>query len=142
MAVMIACLLATNIAYARKVTTLVSSTAPFTAYRTYAWMPGMPASHPLVEQDIRALVVMELAARGLNPVNELSDLYVSTSVVTQERTPGAFNTLIVEMYDAHTGQLVWRAAASSKVSTRPWENTERLNDRVERIFETYPINLR
>jgi Domain of unknown function (DUF4136) len=144
LAALLTCVLIANATYAHKVTTTVNPTAPFGSYRTYAWMPGTPAPHPLAEQRIRASVVMELASKGLNAVDEFSDLYVATHMIAREDSRVVDNgfTLIVEIYDAHTRQLIWRAVASDTFRPKPSRNADRVDHALEEIFEKYPINPR
>src|SRR3954471_5213244 len=130
----IACVAMATIAYAQKVTTDSNPAAPFASYKTYAWTQGTPASSPLGEQRIHALVGAQLAAKGLSPVATAPDLFVATGTVTQEHPQLVVNgfgwglggttasvenytvgTLVVDLYDAKTRQVVWRGVATDSV---------------------------
>ena len=151
----VACVLLAAAVSAQKVTTDSTPSAPFGSYGRYAWTDGTPAPNPLVEQRIHARVNAELAWRGLTESNT-PDLYVATHAVTQQhpqlivngfgRDPGAaasvetyaMGTLVVELYDAHTRQMVWRGVAIDSISDKPEKNTQRINKALQKMFAKYP----
>lgn len=156
MLVPIACVLLATIAYAQKVSVDSNQSAPFASYRTYAWTQGTPAPESLFEQRIHAGVSAQLAAKGLMQVNDAPDLYVATHAVTQEHPQLVVNgfrwglgatatvqeyavgTLVVDLYDAKTREMVWRGVATDSVSDKPQKNTERINKALEKMFAKYP----
>ena len=151
----VACVLLAAAVYAQKVTTDSNRSAPFGSYGRYAWTVGTPAPNPLVEQRIHARVNAELAWRGLTESNT-PDLYVATHAVTPQHPqlivngfgwgPGAaasvetyaMGTLVVDLYDVHTRQLVWRGVATDSVSDKPQKNTPRINKALQKMFAKYP----
>jgi len=151
----VACVLLAAAVYAQKVTTDSNRSAPFGSYGRYAWRDGTPAPDPLVEQRVHTIVNAELASRGLTESNT-PDVYVATHAVTQQHPqlivngfgwgPGGvasvdtytMGTLVVDLYDAHTGQMVWRGVAPDSVSDKPEKNTQRINKAVQKMFAKYP----
>jgi Domain of unknown function (DUF4136) len=152
----IAFVLLATIAYAQKVTFDSNPSAPFASYKTYAWTQGTPASETLMEQRIHAGVAAQLAAKGLMPTDAAPDLFVATHAVTQDHPQLVVNgfgwglggtasvenytvgTLVVDLYDAKTRQMVWRGVATDSVSDKPQKNTERINKALEKMFAKYP----
>ena len=59
--------------------------------------------------------------------------YATASVQTYET-----GTLIVDLYDARTKQLVWRGTAAGTLSDKPEKNTAKMNKAVAKMFEQYP----
>ena len=47
-------------------------------------------------------------------------------------------TLVVDLYDAHTRQMVWRGVATDSVSDKPQKNTPRINKALQKMFAKYP----
>ena len=151
----IACVLLAAAVYAQKVTMDSNPSAPFGSYGRYAWTDGTPAPDPLVEQRIHAIVNAELSARGLTESNT-PDLYVATHTVTQQHPQLVVNgfeggpvgaasvdtytmgTLVVDLYDAHTRQMVWRGVATDSVSDKSEKNAQRINKAVQKMFAKYP----
>lgn len=151
----IACVLLAAAVHAQKVTTDSNPSAPFGSYGRFAWADGTPAPNPLVEQRVHTMVNAELAWRGLTESNT-PDLYVATHAVTQQHPqlivngfgggPGtaaavetyAIGTLVVDLYDAHTRQIVWRGVATDSVSDRPEKNAQRISKALQKMFAKYP----
>jgi len=151
----VACVLLAAAVHAQKVTTDSNPSALFGSYGRYAWTDGTPAPNTLVEQHIHAMVNAELAWRGLTESNT-PDLYVATHAVTQQHPqlvvngfgwgPGAaasvetyaMGTLVVDLYDAHTRQMVWRGVSTDSVSDKPEKITPRINKALQKMFAKYP----
>ena len=139
--------------------------ANFAAYRTYAWVGATTlAADDLNHARIVAAVDRELAAKGLaqadsgaNPdmqvlylVGLRQDLelngYENRLVVPDDGAswarvePVPVGTLAVEIIDAKSHALVWRAAATKDLdlgqSPDRWERN--LNKAVEKMFKHYP----
>lgn len=137
--------------------------ADYSGYRTYAWITGTEAANPLVEQRIKSAVDRQLAAKGLTKVADSPDLQVathaSTSVEQQVNVesfgygyPGLgwggwsssmvnvrnvdVGTLLLDLVDASSEQLVWRGVATDVVGHTVSEQT--VNKTVERMLKRYP----
>ena len=147
------------VASAQKVTVDADPSATFSAYRTYAWTAGTPSPNPLGEDRIHASVDQQLAAKGFTMAAN-PDVYVATQVVTREQKElvasgfgggwgfGGYGTasvetyvqgtLVVDVYDAQTKKLVWRAKATDTASDKPEKNTAKINKALAKMFERYP----
>src|SRR6476646_909561 len=142
-------------AYAEKVTVDANPSAPFGSYKTYGWTNGTPAPNPLAEQGIHSMVAAQLAARGLAESNT-PDMFVATHAVTAQHPQLIVNgfdwglggtasvetytvgTLVVDLYDAHTKQMVWRGVATDSGSDKPEKNTQRIDKALGKMFSKYP----
>ncbi len=138
----------------------------FAPLKTFSWMvkPARATSKAgLYDKRIKSAVNSQLEAKGFEkkPIN--SDFIVAYHVGVKERinvqdwgygygrrryyrgrdirvqqyTQG---TLILDIVDAQTKQLIWRGTAQGAVdpSASPQERQERLNEAVSKILEKFP----
>jgi len=47
-------------------------------------------------------------------------------------------TLVVDLFDTETKQVVWWSTASDTVSDKPEKNAKHLNEAVEKMFKDFP----
>ena len=47
-------------------------------------------------------------------------------------------TLVIDMYDGSSKQLVWRGMASDTLSSKPEKNTQNLDKAIDKLFEKFP----
>ena len=47
-------------------------------------------------------------------------------------------TLVVDLFDTETKQVVWWGAASDTISNKPEKNEKHLNEAVEKMFKDFP----
>ena len=155
-----ALLIAPAVVIAQKVTIDSDPAGQFASYKTYGWTAGTPASNPLAESRIHAAVEQQLAAKGFTKSNN-PDVMVATLVATKEQKQliadgfgGGFmwgggyatatvqtyvqGTLVVDVYDAHKKQLVWRATGTDTLSSKPEKNTHKVEKALAKMFEKYP----
>jgi hypothetical protein len=144
-----------------QVTTHPDPQADFSRYRTYAWADGAPA-RPELEEEIRAAVDRQLAARGLRPVaaGGSPDLRVSTYASVDEEKlvlPDQWGydlgpvglgssrvstvtipmgTLLVDLVEAGAGKLVWRGEA--KKALEGPVSGKQVEQVVRKLFAGYP----
>jgi len=144
--------------------------ANFTQYKTFAWMPSSAPttttsiSRPsgLLDSRIRNAVNTQMAAKGFtgddaNP-DILANYYAGAKDVVQVNDLGygygyhgwagggvdvstyTEGTLVVDLFDAQTKQLVWRAVAQGAVSpgASPEEQEAKVNSVVAQMFAAYP----
>lgn len=135
-------------------------TADLSRYRTYAWITGTQAANPMIEQRIRRAVDHQLAAKGLRKVKEAADLQVathaSTRVEQQVNTEslgygysGAgwsgnmvnvrnvdVGTLMLDLVDASSQQLVWRGMATAVVGHSM--SQEKMDKTVGKMLSSFP----
>jgi hypothetical protein len=147
-------------ALAQKVATDYDRRTNFANYQTYAWIASKnPAPDPLWNQRIIENIDRQLAAKGLTRVDAAADLYVTYNGNLRNNTSlqgfgtggrwmgGNFSinqvtevegTLVVELYDGQTEQLVWRGNATETASDKTDKNIAKLEKAVEKLFREYP----
>lgn len=134
----------------------------FSRYRTYAWIAGAPGRDPALESQIQTAVDQELPFKRLQKLETSGrpDLYVSICVTVDEDRvvqpdqwgydlgtvgvdgshAGALTlprgTLLVDLVDSGSRQLVWRGQASQAVDRQASEET--IRKAVREIFRPYP----
>jgi hypothetical protein len=127
-----------------------------------------PPRDPLMAQRALKGVAYHLTLKGLREVEETPDLVVVLyGVLDQEKqlnvtgygygpgwgrwggawgggtataTTTTYNigTLVVDMYDATTKQIVWRGVGSDTISDKPEKNEKKLNKALEKMFQKFP----
>ena len=138
----------------------------FAKYHTYKWVPIKGGSHPnqIVDSQIKQAVDSQLAAKGLTKTDdEKADLYVGYQIaVDQEKQWNAYGmggawrfgggmatatsstidvgTLVLDMYDPTTKQLVWtgRATKTMSPSNNPEKNQKNLDKAMQKLLKHYP----
>jgi hypothetical protein len=148
-------------ALAQTVTTDNDPKAPFATYKAYAWAQGTAAQNPLNETRIHDGVDARMVAAGFKLVNDNADVNVASHAVAQEkkelnamgmggglRFGGGMATakvdtyvvgsLVVDLYDGKTKQLVWRGAATDTMSDKPEKNAEMIGKALDKMFKAYP----
>lgn len=149
-------------AAAQKVNTDFDAAANFAGFKTYAWTAGTPAPDQLAEKRIHDMVNKALAGKGLAAAegNAPSDLVVATHLVAKEQKElnavgygGGLRfggggtarvdtliqgTLVVDLYDAKSKQLVWRGTATDTASDKSAKNTEKEQKAIDKMFKDYP----
>ena len=137
----------------------------FAKLKSYRWaeIASRAESNPLVVQRVSAAVDAQLKAKGYTPAGGQADFLLMAHVGRQDRIqvtdwgwgygPRAAwygggvdvyqyeeGSLIVDVADARTQQLVWRGSATSIIdpNATPEERTERINEAVAKMFEEFP----
>jgi hypothetical protein len=140
--------------------------ADFSHFKTYAWGKGTPAKNPLMAQRIVEAIDQNLAAKGLQKVEDPSaaDLIViyhaavgtqtqlnttdmgggwgwrwggtGMSTTTVDKIPTG--QLVVDIGDAKTKKLLWMGNASDTLSDKPEKNADKINKVVKKMFEKFP----
>jgi hypothetical protein len=154
-------------AQAQNVTYDYDRSAPFAAYRTYAWVPGTDVPDPLVHKRIVAAIDSELAAKGLRKVDATThpDVVVAYHATfdtnlqitgfgsgwggyrfagTRSGTARAeeilVGTLIVDVVDARSRSIVWRGTATKDVNLKadPEKRDKNIARAAAKLFKHYP----
>jgi hypothetical protein len=134
--------------------------ADFDSYSTFTWLQGKPAARQSAQDVIEATLVDELAREGLSLVEHDADLYVAvwvipgkhslrelddpvawdywTGVQTTDALDVGEGTLIVDLIDGESDQLVWRALSSGSVKGNVKRIKRRLPGKVAHMFDSYP----
>lgn len=158
-------LIATGRVSAQDVKYNFMSGTDFSKYHTYKWVAIEGASHlnQIVDAQIKQAVDGQLAAKGLTKTDdEKADLYVGYQVaVDQEKqwnvygmggglrwggmgtaTSSTINigTLVVDMYDPTTKQLVWTGSATKTIdsSGNQEKNQKNLDKAMQKLLKHYP----
>jgi len=153
-----------NVTRAQQITTNSMPGTNFSSFHTYKWVVIEGASHPnqIVDQEIKDAVNTQLSSKGLTMVaNDPADLYVGYQVAVQQQrqwnaygmgglrwggmgsaTSSTINngTLVVDMYNPATKQLVWTGSAAETLdpSSNQQKNMNNLNKAMKKLFQKYP----
>jgi hypothetical protein len=123
---------------------------------------------PFMEQRLVEAINAALTAKGWQPATEGADVGIVAHVATRERHtletfyngfgggwgwhhwgvgfgeayttdhPYEVGTLVVDMFDSHTKQLIWRGVVTETFSEKPHKDTKKLNKDVEKLFKGFP----
>jgi len=129
------------------VRTTGSSTADLSRYQTYSFATSLDEPETVADQKVRSALQQDLAAKGIRPAATAApDLIVVYDVEAHqawgwlganvsEYTKG---TLVVELIDAHTQQVVWRGTATGMVDRPGSPSQRRLEKAVGKVVNRYP----
>jgi hypothetical protein len=137
----------------------------FSKYHTYRWVSIEGGEHPnqIVDARIKQSVDSQLASKGMTRTdNDKADLYLAYQVaVSQETQWNGYNmrdgirwggtasatsstihigTLVLDMYDPATKQLVWTGNATKTLdpSSNQEKNQKKLNKAMQKLLKNYP----
>ena len=152
--------------FAQQVKTDFDHQANFSQYKTYSWQEIKPEDS-LWDARIKNAVDAELASKGWTRVDTNGDVAVVAIKTTQtEKTLQTFydgfgggwrwrgfggfgdattteqdfkeGTLVVDLYDAKTKQLIWRGSAEDALSNKAEKNEKNLDKGVTKMFKDFP----
>jgi len=153
-------------AFAQHVKTDFDHQANFSQYKTYSWQEIKPANS-LWDARIKNAVDAQLTAKGWTQVDSGGDVAIVAIKTTKtERTLQTFyngfgggwgwrgfggfgdstttvqdykeGTLLIDMYDAKTKQLIWRGSAEDTLSDKAAKNEKNLDKGVAKMFKKFP----
>ena len=159
-------LVALGTALAQQVKTDFDHQANFSQYKTYSWQEIKPANS-LWDARIQRALDAQLAAKGWTKLESGGDVAVVAIATSHtERTLQTFydgmgggwrwrgfggmgeattteqdykeGTLVVDMYDAKTKQLIWRGRSEDTVSNNAQKNEQNLDKGVAKMFKKFP----
>jgi len=138
----------------------------FSKYHTYKWVPIEGASHPnqIVDAEIKQAVDAQLSTKGLTKTDsDKADLYVGyQTAVSQQKQWNAYGmgggyrwgggmasatsstidigSIVVDMYDPSTKQLVWTGTASKTMdpSSNQQKNEKNLDKAMAKLLKNFP----
>lgn len=137
----------------------------FSKYHSYKWVEIEGGSHPnqIVDAQIKQAIDSQLAAKGLTKVdNDNADLYVGYQIaVDQQKQWNAYGmgggirwggmatatsttinvgTLVLDMYDPATKQLVWTGSATKTLdpSSNQEKNQKNLDKAMQKLLKSFP----
>src|SRR3984893_4906051 len=150
--------------FAGPVKTDYDHSANFGQYKTYSW-EKVSTRDPLVVNRIKDAVNGALTAKGWSQVESGGDVSVTATEITQNqqtlntfydgfgggrRFGGGFGdattttdtykvgSLIVDLSDAKTKNLIWRGSSSDTLSDNADKNTKNLDKGVQKMFKHFP----
>jgi len=156
-------------ASAQQVKTDYDHNANFGQYKTFSWAK-VQTKDPLLVERIESAVNTDLAAKGWTLVPSGGDVEVFAVETTQDQQTldtfysgfgggrrwrgfgGGFDdatttvetyqvgTLVIDLFDAKTKQLIWRSSSSDTLSDNANKNTKNLDKGVSRMFKDFPPN--
>lgn len=138
----------------------------FSSFHTYKWVDIPGGAHPnqIMDAEIKQAVDAQLSQKGLTKTtDEKADLYVGYQVaVDQQKQWNAYGmgggwrfgggmgtatssninigTLVLDMYDPSTKQLVWTGRASKTLdpSSNQEKNEKNLDKAMAKLLKSYP----
>jgi len=153
-------------AFAQHVETDFDHQANFSQYKTYSWQVIKP-ENSLWDARIKNAVDTQLAAKGWTQVDSGGDVtIVAIGTTHTQRTLQTFydgfgggwrwrgfygmgdattteqdykeGTLVVDLYDGKTKQLIWRGSAEDTLSDKAAKNEKNLDKGVAKMFKKFP----
>ena len=150
--------------FAQQIKTDYDRGADFGQYKTYSWQ-NVQTQNPLWVDRIKEAVNAALTAKGWSQVQSGGDIAIMAMEMTQDhqtlntyydgfgggwRWGGGFGdatttvdhykvgTLVVDLFDANTKQLVWRGSSSDTLSDKSDKNIKARDKGVDKMFDHFP----
>ena len=149
--------------FAQQVKTDYDHSANFGQYKTYSW-EKVQTKDPLMVDRIKDAVNGTLTAKGWTQVDSGGDVSVVAVEITQEQQTldtfyngfgggwrwGGFGdattttetykvgSLVIDLFDAKTRNLLWRGSSSDTLSNNADKNTKNLDKGVQKMFAHFP----
>jgi len=150
-----------------KISTDFDHNVDFGNYKTYSW-GKLETDSSFWDERVKSAIDNQLAAKGWRPVSSGGDVIVNAFGKTHsEHTIDTFyegeawlwrgfgnfatstmtvdtykvGTLVVDMFDPHTKNLIWRGVASDTLFSNPEKNTRKLDGEVRKMLLHFPPNL-
>jgi hypothetical protein len=153
-------------AFAADVKTDYDRSANFAQYKTYSW-EKVQTQDPLQVDRIKSAVNAALASKGWTQVETGGDISIVAMEITKNQQTlntfyngfgggwrwrgfGGFGdstttvdtykvgTLVVDLFDAKTKNLVWRGSASDTLSNNSAKNIKNLDKEAQKMFQHFP----
>ncbi|MGB2607204.1 MAG: DUF4136 domain-containing protein [Candidatus Sulfotelmatobacter sp.] len=149
-------------ALAQDVKTDYDHHANFSQYHTYRW-EKVKTTDPLWQSRIQDAVDHTLQAKGWQRVDNGGDVAVTAVGSTHNEREyqtfydglggwrwGGFGdtttqvenypvgSLVLDLYDAHNKQLIWRGVSSDTLSNNTEKNEKKLDKAVDKMFDHFP----
>jgi hypothetical protein len=157
-------LLACGVTLAQDVRTNSMPGTNFAKYHTYKWVAIEGGAHPnqIVDAQIKAAIDSQLSAKGMTKTDsDNADLDIGYQVaVDQEKQWNAYGmggrwgggmgtatsstisngTLVLDMYDPTSKQLVWQGRATKTLdpSNNQEKNQKNLDKAMQKLLKNYP----
>jgi Domain of unknown function (DUF4136) len=154
------------VSFSQQVKTDYDHSANFGQYKTYSW-EKVQTKDPLMVDRIKDAVNAALTAKGWTQVDSGGDVSVMAIEITQNQQAlntfydgfgggrrwgrfGGFGdattttetyqvgSLVVDLFDAKTKNLIWRGSSSDTLSNNADKNTKNLDKGVQKMFGHFP----
>jgi len=148
---------------AQQVKTDYDRSANFSQYKTYSWS-SVKTKDPLLVDRIKSAVNSALSAKGLTQVDSGGDLTINAMEISRNHQTlntfydggfggwrwGGFGdattttdtykvgTLVVDLFDTQSKELVFRGSSSDTLSNNSDKNINNLNKGVDKMFKHFP----
>jgi hypothetical protein len=155
-----------GVSFAQQVKTDYDRSANFGQYKTYSWQ-NVSTPDPLMVDRIKSAVNAALAAKGWTEVPSGGDAaLVAVETTHDQQTLDTFyngfgggwrwrgfggfgdatttvdnykvGTLVIDLFDANTKNLIWRSSSSDTLSNNSDKNIKELDKGVEKMFKHFP----
>jgi Domain of unknown function (DUF4136) len=150
---------------AQKVTTDFDHSVNFSQYKTFMWLREPRMRDPLMKRRVIDAINKQLTAKGWQLVTEGADVgIIANGATTEEHTLETFytgfggwgwrgwgsgiattipeyytiGTLIVDLFDTRTKQVIWRGTATGTLPDKPEKTAQKLNKAIEKMFKKFP----
>jgi len=164
LAVLFAGFLLTSVAAWAGVTTDYDHNVDFTHYKTYSW-GKVQTANGLWDDRVKNAVASQLAAKGFSEVPSGGEVVVTArdAIKNQQQLNTFYDgfgggrrfgggmgmsttsvdnikvgTLLVELFDGQSKNLVWQASATDTLSSNPDKNVKSLDKNVQKMFDHLP----
>jgi hypothetical protein len=164
LAVLFAGFLFTAVAAWAGVTTDYDHNVNFTQYKTYSW-GKIQTANGLWDDRVKSAIANQLAAKGFSEVPSGGEVVVTARDAIQNQqqlntfydgfgggrrfgggmgmsTTSVDNikvgTLLVQLFDGQSRNLVWSASATDTLSKNPDKNIKSLDKNVQKMFDHFP----
>ena len=154
----------TAASFGQQVKTDYDHSANFNQYKTYSW-EKVQTKDPLLVERIKNAVNAALAAKGWTQVDADGDVsVVAMEIARNQQTLNTFydgfgggwrwgggfgdattttetykvGTLVVDLFDTKTKNLIWRGSSSDTLSDNSDKNTKNLDKGVQKMFSHFP----
>jgi hypothetical protein len=153
----------TAASFGQQVKTDYDHNATFGQYKTYTW-EKIQTQDPLLVDRIKDAVNGALATKGWTQVDSGGDVSIVAMEITRNQQTlntlydgfgggwrwGGFGdattttetyrvgTLVVDLFDAKTKNLIWRGSSSDTLSNNAEKNTKNLDKGVHKMFAHFP----
>ena len=152
-----------NVTAAQKVT-VYDVRANFARYRTFSWIEPPNTSDPSIRAWLVEAIDSGLAEKGLQRVRTDGDLGIAAHVATQQAQtlPTFYNgvaggwrwlsgfeattpaqvydvgTLVVDIFDRETRNVMWRGSSPRALSVNPGKSADKLSAGISKMFRNFP----
>jgi hypothetical protein len=147
-----------------KVTIDYDQAADFSKYTTFSWIKEPNTKDPLIKQRIIGFINTQLISKEFTMLPAGGDLAIAAHAAThEEKTVETFysgyprwrwhdawgtettmvetyevGTLVVDLFDANTGQIIWHGVASDTITDNSDRNTRELQKVIAEMFKHFP----